>query len=126
MVTLGRDELEALRLADLEGLYQETAADRMGVSRATFGRILTSARRQVAEALVGGKVLVIGEAPVAPGSGEPFPCPVHDGGRRRGLGCSCDEDEGPETQRGSNQVPVGEAEPNHKGSAPPKPPKERA
>ncbi|HSL17519.1 MAG TPA: DUF134 domain-containing protein [Methylomirabilota bacterium] len=126
IVTLGRDELEALRLADLEGLYQETAAERMGVSRATFGRILTSGRRAVADALVGGKVLVIGEAPVTPGSGEPFPCPVHDGGRRRGLGCSCNEDEGSETQRGSNHAPADEAEPNHKGSASPKPPKERA
>ena len=126
MVTLGRDELEALRLADLEGLYQATAAERMGVSRATFGRILTGARAAVAEALVGGKMLVIGEAPVAPGSGEPFPCPVHDGGRRRGLGCSCDEDEGPGTQRRSTDVPGNDDQPNHEGSASPKPEKESA
>lgn len=126
MVTLGRDELEALRLADLEGLYQETAAERMGVSRATFGRILTRARAAVAEALVGGKVLVIGEAPVAPGSGEPFPCPVHDGGRRRGLGCSCDEDREPEAQRGPSHARADEAQRNHEGSASPKPRKESA
>ena len=53
------DELEAIRLADLEGLYQEQAAERMGVSRATFGRIVMSARRKVAETLVAGKALRI-------------------------------------------------------------------
>lgn len=59
------DEYEALRLADLEGLYQEQAAERMGVSRPTFGRILSSAHRKVAEALVGGKTLRIDGGQVA-------------------------------------------------------------
>ncbi|RUM87792.1 MAG: hypothetical protein DSZ24_05330 [Thermodesulfatator sp.] len=58
-VRLALDELEALRLADLEGLYQEEAAKRMGVSRATFGRILERARKKVAEALVMGKGIKI-------------------------------------------------------------------
>jgi predicted DNA-binding protein (UPF0251 family) len=58
------DELEALRLADLEGLYQEDAAARMGVSRPTLGRILESARRKVAEALVLGRALRIEGGPV--------------------------------------------------------------
>ena len=53
------DELEALRLADLEGLYHEEAAARMNVSRATFGRIVESARRKVAEVLVRGRALKI-------------------------------------------------------------------
>lgn len=53
------DEFEAIKLADHEGLYQEQAALRMGVSRPTFGRIVTSARRKVADALVGGKALRI-------------------------------------------------------------------
>lgn len=53
------DELEAIRLADLEGLYQEDAAAKMNVSRQTFGRIVESARRKVAEALVSGKALKI-------------------------------------------------------------------
>jgi predicted DNA-binding protein (UPF0251 family) len=88
-VTLGLDGLEALRLADLEGLYQEAAAERMGVSRPTFARILARAHAAVAEALVKGKVLVIGEAPVVTGPGEPIACPVHWGGRRRGRGCRC-------------------------------------
>lgn len=56
---LGFDEAEALRLADLEGLYQEAAARSMGVSRQTFGRIVESARRKVADALLNGKALRI-------------------------------------------------------------------
>lgn len=83
------DELEALRLADLEGLYQEAAAERMGVSRATFARILARARAAVAEALVAEQLLVIGEGPVVTAPSDPLPCPVHDGGRRRGRGCHC-------------------------------------
>ena len=55
--TLGLDEAEALRLADLEGLYHEAAARNMGVSRATFGRILASARGKTADAIVNGKAL---------------------------------------------------------------------
>jgi predicted DNA-binding protein (UPF0251 family) len=58
-VSLHMDEVEALRLADLEGLYHEDAAQKMGVSRATFGRILGVARRKVAEALLKGKALKI-------------------------------------------------------------------
>jgi predicted DNA-binding protein (UPF0251 family) len=105
-VTLGLDGLEALRLADLEGLYQEAAAEQMGVSRPTFARILTRARAIVTEALVGGKVLVIGEAPVVAGSGDPMPCPVHWGGRRRGRGCRCQGGRWPETgqQRGTDDT----------------------
>jgi predicted DNA-binding protein (UPF0251 family) len=58
-VTVTVDEFEALRLADLDGLYQEQAAERMKVSRPTFGRIIDSAHRKVAEALVKGKALRI-------------------------------------------------------------------
>ncbi len=83
------DELEALRLADLEGLYQETAAARMGVSRPTFARILGRARTAVARALIEERMLVVGEGPVVTASDEPFPCPVHDDGARRGRGCRC-------------------------------------
>ena len=64
-VVLTLDELEALRLADLEGLYHDRAAERMGISRTTFGRILSEARKKVADALVGGKVLGIGTTAVA-------------------------------------------------------------
>lgn len=58
-VTLTLDELEALRLSDLEGLYQEEAAKKMEVSRSTFARILSMARRKVVEALVLGKIVHI-------------------------------------------------------------------
>ena len=64
-VALSVDELEALRLADLEGLYQDDAAARMGVSRPTFARVVEAARRKVAEALVRGRALRIGGGPVA-------------------------------------------------------------
>ena len=58
-IILGFDEAEALRLADLEGLYQEAAARSMGVSRQTFGRIVEIARRKVADAILNGKALRI-------------------------------------------------------------------
>lgn len=53
------EELEALRLADLEGLSQAEGAARMGISRHTFGRVLLSARRNVTRALVNGLALRI-------------------------------------------------------------------
>jgi predicted DNA-binding protein (UPF0251 family) len=59
VVILTVDELEAIRLADLEGLYQEQAAQKMNVSRQTLGRIIESARKKVAEALTRGKALKI-------------------------------------------------------------------
>ena len=58
-VVLAVDEYEALRLADYEALYQEQAAERMSVSRQTFGRIVETARKKVAQALVEGLVLRI-------------------------------------------------------------------
>jgi predicted DNA-binding protein (UPF0251 family) len=58
-ITLLHEEMEALRLADLQGLTQTEAARRMGVSRSTFQRIVTQARHQVAEALVEGHALQI-------------------------------------------------------------------
>ena len=58
-IVLEIDELEAVRLADLEGLYQEDAAQQMNVSRQTFGRIVSSARKKVAQALVQGMSLRI-------------------------------------------------------------------
>ncbi|MFZ5905797.1 MAG: DUF134 domain-containing protein [Nitrospirota bacterium] len=58
-VTLSIDELEAIRLADYEGLYHEDAAVKMKISRQTFGRILNDARRKVAECLLLGKALKI-------------------------------------------------------------------
>ena len=58
-VSLELDELEALRLADFEGLYQADAAERMGISRQTFANIVERARHKVADALIHGKALKI-------------------------------------------------------------------
>ena len=58
-VILSLDEYEALRLADFEELYQEIAAEKMNVSRQTFGNIVKSARKKVAEALITGKAILI-------------------------------------------------------------------
>lgn len=60
-VILKADEIEAIRLADYEQLYQEEAAQKMNVSRQTFGRIVESARRKIADALINGKALRIDE-----------------------------------------------------------------
>ncbi len=59
VVVLRLDELEALRLADLEGLYHQHAAEHMHVSRQTFGNILSGARRKIAECIILGKGLHI-------------------------------------------------------------------
>jgi uncharacterized protein len=59
LVNLTFDEIEAIRLADLEGMYQEQAAEKMNVSRQTFGRIIESAHKKIADALVNGKALSI-------------------------------------------------------------------
>jgi len=56
-VLLAVEELEALRLKDMEELEQEECAQRMNISRATFQRVLNSARRKVADALVSGKAI---------------------------------------------------------------------
>lgn len=57
MVTLAIEEVEALRLKDIEDLHQEECAQRMGVSRGTFHQVLKSARGKVADALVNGKAI---------------------------------------------------------------------
>lgn len=53
------EELEAVRLKDLEGLEQGECADKMEVSRPTFQRILLSAREKIADSLVNGKMIHI-------------------------------------------------------------------
>jgi predicted DNA-binding protein (UPF0251 family) len=58
-VVLSVEELEAIRLVDEEGLYQEAAAERMEVSRQTFQRVLRESRKKIADALVNGKALGI-------------------------------------------------------------------
>ncbi|MFA0088392.1 DUF134 domain-containing protein [Vibrio sp. 10N.261.51.F12] len=58
-IDLMPDELEALRLADQEGLSQLEAATKMNVSRQTFGNIVNSARHKVALCLVNGHALMM-------------------------------------------------------------------
>ncbi|MBP3888957.1 MAG: DUF134 domain-containing protein [Cellulosilyticum sp.] len=54
------EELEAMRLKDIEGLSQEECAKQMEVSRQTFQNILDEARRKVTLALVEGRGIRIG------------------------------------------------------------------
>jgi predicted DNA-binding protein (UPF0251 family) len=78
-IALTVDELEAIRLADLEGLYQEQAAEKMNISRQTFGRIIESAHKKIADALVNGKALAIegGSYEIDPRLAQAIPPPPH-------------------------------------------------
>ena len=58
-VNLTLDELEAISLADLAELYQEDAAKKMNISRQTFGNIINSAHKKIADALLNAKALKI-------------------------------------------------------------------
>ena len=92
-VLLSIDEYESLRLADLEGLYQEQAAHRMNVSRQTFGRIVEAARRKVADVIVNGKILKIEGGSVSMKAEKPAHCPrcrralSPDCGKRNEMNC---------------------------------------
>lgn len=76
-VVMTLDEFEAMRLADLDGLYQEQAAEQMSVSRPTFSRIIDSAHRKMADVLAHGKALRIEGGPVKV-SGRRCCCRFHD------------------------------------------------
>ncbi len=80
-VELAPDELEAIRLADYEELYQEQASERMGVSRQTFGLIVARARKKIAEALTHGKAICI--------EGITQPAPVKEPEEFKGGGRGC-------------------------------------
>lgn len=62
-VRLALDELEAMRLCDLDGLDQEAAGRRMGVSRGTVQRLLQTGRASVLRALVTSSALIIEQEP---------------------------------------------------------------
>jgi predicted DNA-binding protein (UPF0251 family) len=64
MIILHLDEFQALKCAELDRKDQTTAAAAMRVSRQTFGTILASARRKLADAVVNGKALKIEGGPV--------------------------------------------------------------
>ncbi len=91
-VPLGLDELEALRLADLENLSHEKVGAMMNVSRATAGRILAEARRKTAAALVHGwAIRVEGGVVETVAADAPEPRGRRRGGRGRGRGRGQDE-----------------------------------
>ena len=72
-VGLTVEEVEAMRLKDLEGLQQEECAGRMRITRPTFHRILGSARQKIADAFINGKAIRIGGGNFALSS-QPFRC----------------------------------------------------
>jgi len=53
------EELEAVRLKDLLELDQDQAAKKMNISQPTFHRLLLSARKKIADALVNGKAIKV-------------------------------------------------------------------
>lgn len=58
-VVLESDELEALKLHDVDGLEQIKAAEKMKISQPTFARILDGSYKKIAEALIKGKAIKI-------------------------------------------------------------------
>ncbi len=70
-VALSLEELEALRLVDLEKMNQTEAAERMDISQSTLHRVLTSGRKKLTEALVEGKAISVkgGDYKMVRGSG---------------------------------------------------------
>jgi predicted DNA-binding protein (UPF0251 family) len=75
-VTLAVEEMEAIRLKDLEGLEQEECAQKMSISRPTFHRVLKAARRKIADAFVNGKAIRIEGGNFAT-LGQEFRCVPH-------------------------------------------------
>jgi predicted DNA-binding protein (UPF0251 family) len=92
-VNLSFDELEALRLCDIKGLYQDEAAKRMDVSRATFARILFEARRKTAQAIINGFPVKLSKGNVK-FENEKINCPIHKTKKRKGRICLCKEEKG--------------------------------
>lgn len=58
-IELRVDQFEAIKLADFQGYNQSEGAQLMGLSRASFGRILREGRKIIANALVNGKIIRI-------------------------------------------------------------------
>jgi len=117
-VVLSFDEFEAVRLADLDGFYQDQAAKKMGISRQTFGRIIESAHHKVAEALVRGKALKIEGGTVEIACIKMFKCqdcrhmwelPDETGGQEKCPSCSsgniqaAQKDRGHQIERGNGR-----------------------
>ncbi len=61
VVEISKEELEVLRLKDIEGLDQNECAEKMNTSQSTFQRILSSARKKISKALIEGQAIKIEE-----------------------------------------------------------------
>jgi len=91
-VILSPEELEALRLTELEQQGQAEAADAMGISQPTLNRDLKSARKKIADALLNGKAIRLTKRDEKNNGGETMPNrdgtgPLGKGPRTgRGLG----------------------------------------
>jgi predicted DNA-binding protein (UPF0251 family) len=59
VTALTLEEMEAIRLKNVEGLDQTECAKRMATSQSTFQRILASAYKKISDALVNGKAIEI-------------------------------------------------------------------
>jgi len=99
IVTLTLDEVEALRLADLEGYYQEQAAEQMKISRPTFARIVEAARRKTADALIHGKAIRLKGGAVTMKEDADMPIRDGTGALERAMGqgrgpCGCGQRRG--------------------------------
>lgn len=93
------DEFEALRLKDFLGIEQEEAAKKMNISQPTFHRLLSSARKKVADAVVNGKAIRI-----EGGSYKMVQQPMQSGfGKGRGTGMGA----GMGTGRGAGRARAG-------------------
>jgi uncharacterized protein len=75
-VKLTIEELEAIRLKDVEELELEECAQEMNVSRTTFSRILDSARKGIADALLNGKAIIIEGGNFEVAAIRQFTCPM--------------------------------------------------
>ena len=73
-IILTLDEFESIRLADYEELYHEQSAVKMNVSRQTFGRILESAHKKIADALLNAKAIKIEGGEVELAVNKEFKC----------------------------------------------------
>ncbi|MFC1728626.1 DUF134 domain-containing protein [Nanoarchaeota archaeon] len=113
-IVLSIDEFESVRLRDKLGLDQIKSAEKMNISQPTFHRILESARKKIAEAIVDGKAIKIhgGECkmPNKDGTG-----PDGEGPRTgRGLG-NCPPSDKEKTTRGRGLGPCGDGTPRGRG-----------
>lgn len=59
IVVMTMEELESIRLMDIEGHDQAECADLMEVARSTFQRIYSEAKRKMADSIINGKILKI-------------------------------------------------------------------